>query len=63
KEPLSDAKPFTNDAIKKDINAILLEITVVTKDNLMDTVIKDGFASYDEVYLNVPKEKRPAKPE
>ena len=62
KEPLADAKPFTNDNIKKDIQAILLEVQVVDKNNLMDTVIKDGYASYDEVYKNVPADKRPPKP-
>ncbi len=62
KEPLADAKPFTNDSIKKDIQAILLEVQVVDKNNLMDTVIKDGYASYDEVYKNVPADKRPPKP-
>ena len=45
KESLADAKPFTNDAIKKDIPAILLEVMVVDKDNLMSTVVKDGYAS------------------
>ena len=62
KESLADAKLFTNDSIKKDIQAILLEVQVVDKNNLMDTVIKDGYASYDEVYKNVPADKRPPKP-
>jgi len=59
KETLADAKPFTNDAIKKDIPAILLEVTVVDKDNLLTTVIKDGFASFEDVYKNVPADQRP----
>lgn len=62
KEPLSDSKPFKNDTINKEIPAILLEVQVVDKDNLINTVIKDGFASYDEVYKNVPADKRPPKP-
>jgi D-xylose transport system substrate-binding protein len=62
KEPLADAKPFMNDNIKKEIPAILLEVQTVDKDNLMTTVIKDGYASFDEVYANVPADKRPAKP-
>ena len=62
-EPLTDAKPFMNDnQFKKEIPAILLEVQVVDKSNLMDTVIKDGYASYDEVYANVPAEQRPPKP-
>jgi D-xylose transport system substrate-binding protein len=61
KEALSTT-PFMNDAIKKEIPAILLEVTVVDKNNLMDTVIKDGYASYDDVYKNVPEAERPKKP-
>lgn len=62
KESLTDAKPFMNDNLKKEIPAILLEVQTVDKDNLMTTVIKDGYASYDEIYANVPADKRPAKP-
>lgn len=61
KETLTDAKPFRNDTLNKDIPAILLEIIVVDKDNLMTTVIKDGFAKYEDVYANVPADKRPPK--
>ena len=61
KEPLTDAKPFRNDNINKEINAILLEVQVVDKDNLMRTVIKDGYASYEDVYANVPADQRPPK--
>jgi D-xylose transport system substrate-binding protein len=61
KEPLTDAKPFMNDVIKKEIPAILLEVTVVDKNNLLQTVIKDGYASYEDVYKNVPADQRPPK--
>lgn len=61
KESLTDAKPFMNDNIKKEVPAILLDVQVVDINNLMDTVIKDGYASYDEVYANVPEDKRPAR--
>jgi D-xylose transport system substrate-binding protein len=61
KESLADAKPFRNDALGKDIPAILLEILVVDKDNLMTTVVKDGYAKYEDVYANVPADKRPPK--
>lgn len=59
KEALADAKPFMNDAIKKEIPAILLEVTVVDKDNLLTTVIKDGYVTFDDVYKNVPADQRP----
>jgi D-xylose transport system substrate-binding protein len=61
KEALSEAKPFMNDNIKKEVPAILLDIVVVDKDNLMTTVIKDGFAKFEDVYANVPEDKRPKK--
>ena len=62
KEALTDVKPFMNDALKKDVPAILLEVTVVNKDNLLTTVIKDGYITFEDVYANVPADKRPAKP-
>lgn len=56
-----EAQPFRNDVIEKDIPAILLEVVVVDKDNLMSTVIKDGYAKYDDVYKNIPEAQRPPK--
>lgn len=43
----------------KQVKAFLLEVTVVDKANLMDTVIKDGYAKYEDVYRNVPEAERP----
>ena len=57
-----ETKPFMNDAIKKEVPSILLEVTSVDKANLMDTVIKDGYAKYEDVYKNVPEADRPKKP-
>ncbi|MBK9216451.1 MAG: substrate-binding domain-containing protein [Chloracidobacterium sp.] len=57
-----ETKPFTNDYLKKDVPAILLEVTAVEKANLMDTVIKDGYARYEDVYKNVPEADRPKRP-
>jgi D-xylose transport system substrate-binding protein len=61
KEPLSTT-PFRNDVIGKDVPAILLEVVTVEKDNLMTTVIQDGYAKYEDVYRNVPEGERPKKP-
>jgi len=61
KEPLTGTTIFKNDVIGKEIPAILLEVMVVDKDNLMTTVIKDGYQSYDDVYKNVPPDQRPPK--
>jgi len=37
-----------------DVPSILLDVVVVTKDNMMDTVIKDGFHKATEVYSGPP---------
>lgn len=54
--------PFRNETIGKDVPAILLEVTVVDKNNLMTTVIADGYAKYEDVYKNVPEAERPKRP-
>jgi D-xylose transport system substrate-binding protein len=61
-ETLSGTTPFKNEAINAEVPAILLEVTVVDKNNLLDTVIKDGYATYEEVFANVPANQRPPKP-
>ena len=58
-EALTGASAFRNDALGKDVQAILLEVTTVDKDNLMTTVIKDGYAKYEVVYKIVPETERP----
>ena len=57
-----DSEPFMNDNIKAEIPAKLLEVVVVDKSNLVDTVIKDGYVTYDDVYANIPEDQRPPKP-
>jgi D-xylose transport system substrate-binding protein len=59
KEPVSGMTQFQNDVLKKSVPAILLEVVTVDKDNLMQTVIKDGYAKYEDVYQNVPADQRP----
>jgi D-xylose transport system substrate-binding protein len=60
KEPLTTS-PFKN-VNGKEVPAILLEVVTVDKNNLMDTVIKDGYAKYEDVYKNVPEGERPKRP-
>lgn len=61
KETLTTS-PFKNDRLGgKEVPAILLEVTVVDKDNLMQTVIKDGYSKFEDVYKNVPEAERPKK--
>jgi D-xylose transport system substrate-binding protein len=44
---------------KKDVPSILLTPVLVTKENMMDTVIKDGFHKMEEVYKNIPQDQWP----
>jgi len=62
KQTPANAVTFHNDAINKDVAAILLEVIAVDRDNLLDTVIKDGYATFDEVYANIPEDQRPKRP-
>jgi D-xylose transport system substrate-binding protein len=48
----------TNNA-KKDVPSYFLDPIPVTKDNLVDTVIADGFQKMEEVYKDVPKDQWP----
>jgi len=41
------------------VPSVFLPVTVVTKDNMMQSVIADGFHSFDDVYRNVPEDQRP----
>ncbi len=53
--------PFSNDVIGKSIPSILLEVVTVDKDNLMTTVIQDGYSKFEDVYKNVPENERPKR--
>ncbi|HEV2862847.1 MAG TPA: substrate-binding domain-containing protein [Pyrinomonadaceae bacterium] len=44
---------------KIDVPAILHEPTAVDKNNLMDTVIKDGYHKLEDVYKDVPRDQWP----
>lgn len=44
---------------KIDVPAYYLDPIVVTKENMMDTVIENKFQSFDDVYKNVPEDQRP----
>ena len=56
-EPV-DAKDKINNG-KKDIPAMLFEPMVLDKNNVMQTVIKDGYHKLEDVYKNVPKDQWP----
>jgi len=44
---------------KVDVPSILLEPLVVDRNNIADTVIKDGYQKLEDIYRNVPPDQRP----
>jgi len=60
REPV-DAKDRINNG-KIDVPAILQEPVVVDKDNVVSTIIKDGYHKMEDVYKNVPKDQWPKQP-
>ena len=53
-----DAKDKINNG-KNDVPSILQEPIVLDKNNVMQTVIKDGYHKLEDVYKNVPKDQWP----
>jgi len=56
-ETISTDKTVNNGKI--DVPSILLDPIAVSKDNVYDTVVKDGFHKLEDVYKNVPKDQWP----
>ena len=44
---------------KADVPSVLLEPIVVDRNNIVDTVVKDGYQKLEEIYRNVPPDQRP----
>jgi D-xylose transport system substrate-binding protein len=57
-EPVKNTNQKVNNG-KKDVPSLLLKPQLVTQENMLATVIKDGWQKFDDVYKNVPAEKRP----
>src|SRR5437762_558520 len=53
-----DARDKINNG-KIDVPSLLFEPMILDKDNVMQTVIKDGYHKLEDVYKNVPKEQWP----
>ena len=54
---------LTNDPSKTgDVMALFLPVQQVNKDNVYELVVKSGFQKYDDVYRDIPEDKRPPKP-
>lgn len=47
---------------RTDVPAVLYDVVTVTKDNIVDTVVRDGLASYEDVYRGIPESARPPRP-
>jgi len=45
-----------------EVPAVLYDVVTVTRDNVVDTVVRDGQASYDDVYRGIPDSQRPPRP-
>lgn len=55
------AKATTNNG-KVEVPSVLEDVDVVTKENMVQTVVKNGFHTYDEIYRDVPQNQRPPRP-
>jgi D-xylose transport system substrate-binding protein len=44
-----------------DVPSALSEVVTVTKENMADTIVRDGFHPYDDIYRGVPENQRPPK--
>ncbi len=44
-----------------DVPSVLLDVVTVTPENIRETVIADGFHSYDDVYRTIPEPERPPR--
>ncbi len=47
---------------KRAIPSVLYETVTVTRDNLVDTVVRDRFHTYDDLFRGVPEGQRPPRP-
>jgi len=67
-ETVSDLKQFTLAELTVDpsktgnVMSLFLSVQQVNKDNVYDLVVKSGFQPYEDVYRDIPDDKRPAKP-
>jgi D-xylose transport system substrate-binding protein len=57
-EPLDTGGVTTHNGMI-DVPSILLDPIPVGKDEMMDTVIADGFHKMEDVYKNIPKDQWP----
>jgi D-xylose transport system substrate-binding protein len=44
------------------VPSVLYDVVTVTRDNMLETVVRDGQATYDDVYRGIPDAQRPPRP-
>ena len=54
--------PKTVDNGHGPVPAVLHDVVIVTRDNILTTVVRDGQAKYEDVYRGVPESERPPRP-
>lgn len=55
-QPEANNKMFNG---KVNVPAYYIEPVIITKDNMMDTIIKDKYHEFEDVYKNIPQDQRP----
>lgn len=66
-EKVAGLKDFTlaeltvDDKMTGNVPCLFLPVVDVNKSNVYDVVVKSGFQSYDEVYKDIPADKRPPR--
>lgn len=50
-----------DDKLKGTVPCKFLEVVGITKDNVYEEIVKSGFQKYDEIYKDVPEDKRPPR--
>jgi D-xylose transport system substrate-binding protein len=44
------------------VPSVLHDVVTVTRDNIVETVVRDGQVAYDDVYRGIPENARPPRP-
>jgi D-xylose transport system substrate-binding protein len=57
------AAPATVDNGKKHVPSVLLDSITVDRNNVLDTVIKDGYLKMEDVFRNIPRTQWPLMPQ
>ena len=60
REPVESTSAVNNGF--KDIPSILLEPIVVDKNNVMETIVSDGYHKMEDIYRNIPRDRWPKPP-